>query len=316
MSSVSPDGLRDAVSALAEALSPSDVFRVLLDGSRVGAPRASILLLRQGVLKGWGSRGYSAAAAQSLRGFAERAAESWLTRLLGDAEVGYDARRPGEGGPDFGQPAASEAVAVAVRVARRPVALLVAERDAGQSPWSLPTLELLATVAQIRLELDLAHRKYKKTVQAGQPKQPEGDAAERADAGAPAVAAPSVPEPTPVTESSTSVAAVPHAAPEPTALAPAEADAALDDAAAENAPAMRYAKLIATDIRLYNEDAVVAGRQNGDLAARLGEHLKRGRDTFVRRYGELGPEGLEILHEAFVQVLAAGDPELLPASTY
>jgi hypothetical protein len=102
----------------------------------------------------------------------------------------------------------------------------------------------------------------------------------------------------------------------PTALAPAEEEAGVDDAAAENAPAMRYARLIATDIRLYNEDAVVAGQKSGDLGTRLGEHLKRGKDTFVRRYGEMGPEGLEILHEAYVQVLAGGNADLLSASNY
>jgi hypothetical protein len=307
--SVSPDDLRNVVAALAEALSPSDVFRVLLDGSRLGAPRASVLLLRQGVLKGWGSRGYTAEAAPKLREFAERAAESWLTRLLGDADLGHDERRPGESGPEFGQPPAAEAVAVAVRVARRPVALLVAERNAGQEPWSLPTLETLALVAQIRLELDLAHRKFKKTLE-GQ----EKPAARLAAPVAASTAANEAPSPAPAAPAAATLAPAPG--PAATALAPAEEEAAIDDAAAENAPAMRYAKLIATDIRLYNEDAVVAGRQNGDLAARLGEHLKRGRDTFVRRYGELGAEGLDILHEAFVQVLAAGDHELLPSSKY
>ena len=38
---------------------------------------------------------------------------------------------------------------------------------------------------------------------------------------------------------------------------------------AEMDAARRYAKLLATDIRLYNEEAVMLGRQHGDLVERL-----------------------------------------------
>ena len=78
--------------------------------------------------------------------------------------------------------------------------------------------------------------------------------------------------------------------------------------------ARRYARLVATDIRLYNEDAVMLGRRNGDLSDRIGEHLGRGKETFLRRHGDLGEAGLELLHEAYVQVLAGGDGALIPTS--
>jgi hypothetical protein len=78
--------------------------------------------------------------------------------------------------------------------------------------------------------------------------------------------------------------------------------------------ARRYAKLVATDIRLYNEEAVMLGRRNGDLSERIAEPLGRGKNTFLQRHGDLGADGIQLLHEAYVQVLAAGDPALLPAS--
>jgi len=53
------------------------------------------------------------------------------------------------------------------------------------------------------------------------------------------------------------------------------------------------------------------GRQHGDLARRLNEDLERGRDSFRRRFPDLGEDGLVLLQEAYVQVLAAGDPSLL-----
>jgi hypothetical protein len=79
--------------------------------------------------------------------------------------------------------------------------------------------------------------------------------------------------------------------------------------------ARRFARLIATDIRLYNEEAVVVGRRQGDLLRRLQDPLARGREAFVRRFGDLGDDGLRLLHEACVQVLAAGDEALLPFHT-
>ena len=51
-----------------------------------------------------------------------------------------------------------------------------------------------------------------------------------------------------------------------------------------------------------------------DLARRLHDPLHQGRESFRRRFPDLGDEGLTLLHEAFVQVLAAGDQSLLPGS--
>jgi hypothetical protein len=77
--------------------------------------------------------------------------------------------------------------------------------------------------------------------------------------------------------------------------------------------ARRFARLVATDIRLYNEDSVLLGRRHGDLGQRLREQMERGKETFERRFPDLGEDGDRILREAFVQVLAGGDPELLVA---
>ena len=61
----------------------------------------------------------------------------------------------------------------------------------------------------------------------------------------------------------------------------------------EMAAAKRYAKLVATDIRLYNEEAVMLGRKHGDLIERLGEHIERGKETFMQRHSALGAAGME-----------------------
>ncbi len=101
------------------------------------------------------------------------------------------------------------------------------------------------------------------------------------------------------------------------AAAAPDASAALESDPAKSPEldvARRYARLVATDIRLYNEEAVILGQRNGDLSERLGEHLGRGKETFLQRHAGLGPVGIQLLHDAYVQVLAAGNPGLIPGS--
>ena len=76
--------------------------------------------------------------------------------------------------------------------------------------------------------------------------------------------------------------------------------------------ARRFAKLVATDIRLYNEEAVVLGRRDRDLFRRLADSIERGRELFDRRFPDLGAPGQSLLHQALVEILAGGDEDLLP----
>jgi hypothetical protein len=280
----SPEGLDTHVQRVAEAKRPTDIFKALLEGSRLAAPRAAIFLVRQNEIKGWGSTGYGSEAAQRQQAHLSPADSGWLGRLNASAEP-LDEQDSIGGDLDFGQPPSTEWFGVPVRVKNRSIALLVAERASTETPWHPALLSLLIRVAQLRLDLDLLRRKL--------------EGATAAPAQSPQPEAPSEPPtPEPVAE--------PDPAPE--AASPAIADEKQFEAA------RRYARLVATDIRLYNEEAVVQGRRNGDLVERLGPHLARGKETFLRRHGSLGPTGLQILHEAYVQVLASGDEQLMPSS--
>jgi hypothetical protein len=165
-----------------------------------------------------------------------------------------------------------------VKVRTKTLAVLVAERGADEPPLSPAALKVLTAVACLRLELDLAWRKV---------------SAARAT---PAPARPAAPAPSDPAE---------------TRMEPVEHEKATGAQDARRNEARTFAKLVATDIRLYNEQAVMLGRQHRDLARRLGEDLERGRDSFRRRFPDLGDEGMSLLQDAYVQVLAAGDPSLL-----
>ena len=281
---------------LASFLSPSEIFRALLEGTVVGAPRAAVFLMRDGRWKGWSSIGYSNTAAQSQRQTTAPADSGWLAALAAEEDVRWRSLAAGESVPDFGQPHEAEAVGLPLRVGGKAVAILVAERRSAEQPWSPAALSILCQAARLRLELDLAWRRLK------------------SHAGTAAVAAHPSPEATAPKTPARHPEGVPSgaAAAPPTELAPWSGMAAgTADADPRREEARRYARLIATDIRLYNEEAVAVGRRERDLARRLGEQLKRGRDAFAHRFPDLGPDGMKLLDDAYVQVLAGGDSTLI-----
>jgi len=279
---ISLEGLDRQVRDLIDADTPTDVFKALLAGARLATPRAAVFLVRQNQIKGWGSVGYGAEAAQRQRLHNSPADAGWLGALAASEEAVAETGAIG-GDLDFGQPPSVEWYGIPVRVKGRSIALLIAEHGGGELPWSPPLLRTLVRLSELRLEFDLLRRKLK-PASAAAPAEPRQEGAESASR-----------------------------APADTGLSPAvEQEPAVDEQHLE--AARRYARLVATDIRLYNEEAVMLGRRHGDLVQRLGKHLGQGKETFLRRHGALGPTGLQILHEAYVQVLAAGNAELLPAS--
>jgi hypothetical protein len=281
---------------LAGFLSPSEIFRALLEGTVVGAPCAAIFLMREGHWKGWSSIGYSAAAAQSQRRTTAPADSGWLAALAAEEDVRWRSLTTGENVPDFGQPHATEAVGLPVRVGGKAVAILIAERRAADEVWSPPALAILCQAARLRLELDLAWRRLKAQA-AGTP----APAAATIEASPRAPVA-GRPQQAPAEETATS----------PTELAPwVGVGVATADVDPRREEARRYARLIATDIRLYNEEAVIVGRRQRDLSRRLGEQFQRGRDAFVHRFPDLGPDGMKLLDDAYTQVLAGGDASLI-----
>jgi chemotaxis protein histidine kinase CheA len=91
---------------------------------------------------------------------------------------------------------------------------------------------------------------------------------------------------------------------------------AADDPAGNNnndddSGARRYARLLVSEIKLYNEGAVRAGREKRDLLHRLREEIERAR----RLYEERVPPGVTARNTYFqqelVQTLAGGDPACL-----
>jgi hypothetical protein len=76
--------------------------------------------------------------------------------------------------------------------------------------------------------------------------------------------------------------------------------------------ARRLARLLVSEIKLYNEEQVEEGRRKRDLYARLRDDIERSREVYESR---VNPKALEhdFFREALVRVLAGGDPNVLGA---
>jgi hypothetical protein len=276
------------LNAIAVAPAPADALDRVLDAALDVAPRAALFLVRKGRLRGWRCVGYEGDCARRLQRFELDPAATWLAPLLDPSAPRLVARAPGSHAPDFGQSAVDEALATSLRAGATTIALLVAERSLGQQPWRAVGLGTLGILGSLCLELDLVRRRGVAPVPGSEP-----ESVTLAAAPAPAASLP------------------------PRRLEPETGLVPLDETDARPQPlprardARRFARLVAADIRLYNEDAVLSGRSQRDLAIRLEGALARGRESFLRRFPDLGPEGLAILEEAYVEVLAAGDAGLL-----
>lgn len=285
------DTLERSFAEIAGAAAPAEVFRAFLDGTRAAAPRAALLLARAGAFKGWSCVGYPPGPAARFRTLSLAPGNPWLESIL--SEPGGFASVAGAGPlGDFGQSDAVEAAALVVRIGERPVALAVVERGPDEGPWQPAALRMLGHAARLRLELDLAWRRLR-----------VGPKPVASETGGTRSEEPAVTEPPPEPRR-------PAPPPEPAAaLEPIDPAPAADPA---REGARRFARLVATEIRLYNEENVLLGRKHRDLSTRLADPIEQGRATFSRRFPDLKDEGIRILEEAYLQVLAGGDASLLP----
>jgi len=84
-----------------------------------------------------------------------------------------------------------------------------------------------------------------------------------------------------------------------------------DTSSDDERAARRYAKLLVSEIRLYHEDEVAAGRRERDLATRLGGEIARARVMYEERVAADVRQRGDFFYEELVRTLANGDPALL-----
>jgi hypothetical protein len=88
-------------------------------------------------------------------------------------------------------------------------------------------------------------------------------------------------------------------------------DTEVDPSEDETTAARRFARLLVSEIKLYNEGAVRVGRERRDLLQRLGEEIDRARRLYEERVPATVPSRAQHFHNELVQTLAGGDAALL-----
>jgi hypothetical protein len=83
------------------------------------------------------------------------------------------------------------------------------------------------------------------------------------------------------------------------------------DADDEETSARRYARLLVSEIKLYHESEVAAGRRDRDLGSRLGGEIARARVLYEQRVPGHVRDRADYFHEELVRTLADGDASLL-----
>ena len=130
---------------------------------------------------------------------------------------------------------------------------------------------------------------------------------------------PPAPKPEPKVEAAPPPPPPPAPAPKPapgpvvstTASSPT---AELEEADKRHKDARRLARLLVSEIKLYNENAVTQGRQNKDLYTRLKKDIDRSMEVFQQRVPEEVRNQFDYLHDELVRQLADGDAERLGAN--
>lgn len=127
-------------------------------------------------------------------------------------------------------------------------------------------------------------------------------------------------EPEPAPAAPSPVVVGPAAMPEPPPVAPVTPPAARPPVAtlgvapedeARHEEARRFARLLVSEIKLYNEDEVERGRVNRDLYKRLKEDIDRSREMYEKRIPPEIRDLRDYFHSELVRILADGNEDAL-----
>ena len=277
--------LAEAIRAIDRARSLTEILDALVSCAAREASRVGVLLVGGGELRGWRFVGFGPAfdtANQIVGSLADAGLVAEAVRT--GAAVSSDTSRP-PARPAFAQLLdGREALAVPMTMSGQVVTVLYADRGPvdGESAASAMNwqsmLEVMARHAARCLEVLTAFRAAR--VLTERPDVPPESASDRVGAGATHVGK--------------------------------SADAGAEEM---SETAHRYARLLVSEIKLYHEAAVIAGRRERDLAARLGAEIARARVLYEQRVGPQPRPGPDYFHAELVRTLANGDASLLGQTT-
>ncbi len=297
-----------------------EILTAYLDKAALFAPRTALFVVKSGSLVGWQARGFDGefnnASIKTLMFSSDR--ENFLKRV---AETRTAIRAAAAGNPDvleivgkFGSLAPDAVCAIPLVVRDKTVAVLYA--DTGMTPNSSvdgDSLEIITTVVSLTVELSSARAKLGV--------KPAEAAPREATSATPSMAVPPPPHSVTTPLGETQVPAVPPPQPvvEQAPIAPPRVDATPSLASMDESEqklhneAKRFARLLVSEIKLYNEQKVQAGRRDKNLYGLLRDDIDKSREMYEKRVSPNVAAKVDYFYDELVKILSDNQVSALGA---
>jgi len=309
-----------------------DILTCYLDKAAQFASRAALFVVKAGNLVGWQARGFdgdfSNASIKTLVFPADR--DNFL-RKVADTRTACNTATAGnpaimEVVSRFGPLAPDAVCAIPLVVRDKTVAVLYA--DPGLVPNALVdghSLEIVTTVVSLTVELSSARAKLgikPQDAPARETSTAPAAPAPRPPAAPPVAAAPPATEPppqhvepparptisapwTPPSQPSQPTAPAPAAEAQPGGYvaAPSTSELAEADQKLHN-DARKFARLLVSEIKLYNEQKVQVGRRDKNLYSLLRDDIDKSREMYEKRVSPSVASQVDYFYEELVRLLA------------
>jgi len=341
-----PADLARAVAEIQLGSSQREILRALLDTSARHAARVALFVVKGSHATGWQARGFANSDAVkdfALDEHAPAVVHAIRDRVAASAPVAdLDSRFLKQ----FGTPASGEARILPLILKDKVAALVYADSgtDAAGS-LDAGSLELLVLSTSAWLEVNSLRKQAQTHVDshnvtpAAQPVPAFNDPFA---SHAPASASGQAMAAAAAGEGSAPVASAAHSAIAEVQSAVADTEAEIDPALAEPLPigqaeatatpekppvssispedqdvhrkALRFARLLIDEIKLYNQAKVAEGRKHKDLYDRLKETIEKSRATYQKRYGKTVAASGNYFQNEIIRSLAEDDLSIMGAN--
>ena len=323
--------VRRSMTKLNEGTSLTDVLTLLLDEVSQFAPRVAIFILKGGSCIGWNGKGFDQSPGFNNDGIKRISVPTSANTVFSDV-INSRMSFVGESNkhPDniqllsrIGNVLPSNIFATPLVLRDRIAAVVYADSGDGSAQLhDSEALEILTAYASKLLDALSAQKSPVKTgehlpLRAAPPPTP----------------APAMPVQEQEAEASGTVMltsadmtvssfGAPGASAEPAPAAPAAAEADLDsmdsDTRKKHEEAMRFARLLVSEIKLYNEAKVQQGRSNNGIYNLMRDDIERSRQLYKERVPEPIRSRTNYFNDELIRILADGDAsamgQSLPAS--
>lgn len=321
--------LREFARAIDAATTQVDALKAFLTACTRRAERAVLLVSRGDSLAVWKSEGFSNADEASLRAInVFPSAHPALAAAMQGEPIALPGGSPVSALLSVGEPLESLLVPIVVR--EKISALLYVDRLRKDSPFDPEALALFSYLIGIAVDR-LGARKIQPAPSLLPIRRWQGEAPARELELPEEPPAYEAPAPEPPRSAARPAPAEPVASPEPrgaprpmdlestgraykppSGIAPGGAGILRGLSTGEEDPhesAKKIARLLVSDIRLYNEAAIEEGKKHNDIYSRLKDDIDRARQTYEERVPESVRKSTNYFFDELIRSLADGSPQ-------